>query len=174
VAVVVAILISTRMFGHVELMLVNHRLFRLAKSLVSMDRTPKNERIQQDFIRLQGSREWEQLWDNLTETAERLNLASVGLHLNAPQQHEGYYASWKRMRDFHPEELWRVEIPLVADGRSIGRLEITAERDDRSVCVTIAEVLDHMEPFEQKVLALLGFQGGGMLGSREKVATRAG
>lgn len=172
VGAVLAILISTRMFGHVELMLVNHRLFHLAKSLVSTARTPKSEkanRIQQDFIRLQGSREWEQLWDALTDTAERLNLASVGLHLNAPQQHEGYYASWRRMRDFHAEELWRVEIPLVADGRSIGRLEITAERDNRSVCASIAEVLDHLEPFEQQVLGLLGFTAGGMVGSRDRL-----
>ena len=129
--------------------------------------------IQQDFIRLRGSREWEQLWDSLTETAEELRLASVGLHLNAPQQHEGYYASWRRMRDFNAEELWRVEIPLVADGRSIGRLEITAERDDRSVCASIAHVLDHLEPFEQQVLKLLGFSAGGMLGTRERAVVPA-
>jgi hypothetical protein len=136
--------------------LVNHRLVSLGRSLFARSsRAGEEDRFQQATIRLQGTREWKQLWEAYTEAAERLGLATLDLHLNSPAQHEGYYASWKRMRSFGVDEVWRTEVPLVSQGRCVGRLEISAPLDAGSACERIAEVMDVLEPLEQQTLDLL-------------------
>jgi UDP-GlcNAc:undecaprenyl-phosphate GlcNAc-1-phosphate transferase len=132
---VVATLIFTGLFGYAETMLIRERLMSLLQP------TGNDRRME---VRLQGSRDWRQLWNVLREEAERLDLQQLLLDVNAPALHEGYHARWDRFRgsDETPN-LWRCEIPLSADGHSVGRLEIAGQADGMSF-VTKIEMLTRL------------------------------
>jgi UDP-GlcNAc:undecaprenyl-phosphate/decaprenyl-phosphate GlcNAc-1-phosphate transferase len=127
---VVATLIFTGLFGYAEAMLIRERF-------VSLFQPTENGR--QMEVRLQGSRDWRQLWNILTEEAERLDLQQLLLDVNAPALHEGYHARWDRFRSGNEDtpNLWRCEIPLSADGHSVGRLEIAGQTGGTPVWVKL-------------------------------------
>ena len=128
-ASVVATLIFTGLFGYAETMLIRERVMSLLQP------TGNDRRME---VRLQGSRDWRQLWNLLREEAERLDLQQLLLDVNAPALHEGYHARWDRFRgtDDAPN-LWRFEIPLAADGHSVGRLVIAGQPDETPVWAKI-------------------------------------
>jgi UDP-GlcNAc:undecaprenyl-phosphate GlcNAc-1-phosphate transferase len=96
-------------------------------------------------VRLQGSRDWRQLWTVLTEEAERLDLQQLLLDVNAPALHEGYHARWDKFRasDESPI-LWRFEIPLSADGHAVGRLEIAGQPEGTPEILSKIEILTRL------------------------------
>ncbi len=149
---VVGILIATRLFGHVELLLVASRAKSLARSLVRFN--PVGDRTYEATVRLQGSRQWDLLWDSLTEFADKLNLRRIQLNVNQPSSQEGYHASWERPCKIDPQHLWHTEIPLFAGERLIGRLHVTGERNGASACQLIESLMDLLQPMEARFLEL--------------------
>ena len=97
------------------------------------------------MIRLQGSADWEGLWESLMECADRMNLKSLRLSVNAPSLHEGYHAHWHCLEDEMNPSLWRAEVPLTAQGQTVGRLEIIGQRNHSSVWSTIAALADYFD-----------------------------
>ena len=143
--VVVALLVVTRLFGHAEFVLVKTRLGAFLGSLLRW-RSPAP---QHTMVRLQGSADWTELWANLLHWAQRLNLKMVRLNVNAPALHENYHA--RRDRGLDPDEQgnhWRAEIPLVAQGHPLGRLEISGSRDDEPVWMKIQTLSQMVQTFE--------------------------
>jgi len=151
--IVVTALIATRRFGHVEFMLVTKTLKTFGRSLLSPLHR-QNHQPHELMVRLQGTKQWDMLWQSLTEFAEKLNLAQIRLDVNVAAQQEGYHASWKKPTRTEPAEQWRTEIPLFTANQLVGRLTVLGERDERSSCEVIDKLVDLLQPFEDHFLKL--------------------
>src|SRR5262245_5353418 len=90
-AMVVGILIVSRVFGHAEFLLVKQSLLAHVGSWWGNGHT--NGRSQQLQVRLQDSANWGALWHAMTTCATELNLKMIRLNVNAPSLHEGYYTT---------------------------------------------------------------------------------
>ena len=151
VAAVLAVLVSTKVFGHMELSLLNHRLLTFGKSLMTRPQTS----VQQSAFHLQGTREWQQLWQSLTATAEKLNLMQLSLLLNAPSLGEGFFATWRQSRDLTQEEIMVLELPLRAHGKVVGRLEVKSLSVDDASCSQLSDILSLLAPMQLSIIRLL-------------------
>jgi UDP-GlcNAc:undecaprenyl-phosphate GlcNAc-1-phosphate transferase len=146
---VVGILIGIRVFGYSELVLARNRLTATANSFLKF-RANGNGTPYTTQVHLQGSVDWKDIWERFVETASELNLQTVCLDLNAPFIHEAYNAQWRA----HDEEksevpnVWFAEMPLTARGQVVGRLEVTARRDEVSVSTKIAALTKLVEYVE--------------------------
>ena len=120
-ATVVSILIASRIFGYSELVLLAQRLVAFSESLiVSGDGTSL---IRQKTVRLQGTYDWDEMWHEVTDFAQRFDLARVELDMHLPWLHEGYNASWDRGSLPEPAQRWSLVAPLSVEGRLLGRIE---------------------------------------------------
>jgi UDP-GlcNAc:undecaprenyl-phosphate GlcNAc-1-phosphate transferase len=136
--VVIGTLVTTRLFGHAELLLIKERLISVVLSF--WHRGPYRDGHQLE-VHLQGSADWNELWNELTASAGELNLKRICLDVNAPAMHERYHARWTCGEDEGDHAgFWRVEIPLSHHQQPLGRLEITGEGDREAVSLSIATV----------------------------------
>jgi UDP-GlcNAc:undecaprenyl-phosphate GlcNAc-1-phosphate transferase len=103
----------------------------------------------QSAVRLQGSLDWAELWAELTEAAQPMNLRTVCLDVNAPALHEGYHARWDRgVNEAEGEVVWRADIPLTAGKQVIARLEVVGYQDDEPVWLKIQTLSQMVQTFE--------------------------
>jgi UDP-GlcNAc:undecaprenyl-phosphate/decaprenyl-phosphate GlcNAc-1-phosphate transferase len=154
---VIALLMPTRLFGHVEALLVKERLVGLGKSLL---KPRPHDPARQLTVSLQGTADWSELWGDLTARALELNLRQVRLDVNAPALHENFHARWDRHAlETETPDLWRAEIPLAAHGRIVGRLEVAGQRDDEPIWQKIARIARLVEEFEAAMTDLAGPHG---------------
>ncbi|MFT3880244.1 MAG: MraY family glycosyltransferase [Gemmatales bacterium] len=79
-ALVVGILLVTKVFGGVELRLIQKRLANSASSIFNRRATGH---VRQMSIQLQGSANWEDLWNRLTAWAFEHQLLGISLDVNA-------------------------------------------------------------------------------------------
>ena len=101
--------------------------------------------------RIQGSRQWETLWATLTESADKLGLTMIRLHVNAPAIQEAYSGSWESPIEQEPGNRWEMKLPLLVAGHVVGFLEIAGENNGHSNAETIELVQDILEPFELRL-----------------------
>lgn len=150
---VVGVLVTARLFGYVECLLIKEHLVALAAWFL---RGRANGQAHELAVRLQGSADWKELWDAVTARADELCLKAVRLDVNAPALHESYHARWDRPdgETNSPHSLWRAEIPLVAHRQAIGRLEITGHQDHQAVWEKIAALCKLVEEWEATVSML--------------------
>lgn len=127
-AVAVLMFVVTRLFGHSEMVLLMVRLRTLLRSLFTVP-SAGGDLGWGDAIRLQGSRQWELMWEMLTEWASRLELVHVCLDVNYPTLGEGYHGIWNRRGDGRNERYWRMELPLTVDQRIVGQVKFIGERN---------------------------------------------
>jgi hypothetical protein len=152
---VLGTLITTRLFGHVELMLLNRQLLGIGRSIVS----GASEKSSQATHRLQGSLQWEEkIWNALVESAERFSLTRIRLNLYLPHLHEDFYATWRRRAAGTAGKAWRMELPLVANGMTVGYLHVTGDQDSRTASAQLASFLDFIEPLEAQIVELLSIK----------------
>jgi UDP-GlcNAc:undecaprenyl-phosphate GlcNAc-1-phosphate transferase len=143
---VVTILVVCRLFGHTELRLLRQRVQSLVGSFL---RGPNEGEARQVEVRLQGSVAWGELWLAISACGQMLNLRSINLDVNAPAIFEGYHASLQRSpAQGDDSETWRAEIPLVAQGQTIGRLQVVGEQDEEPVWQKIATLARLVQDFE--------------------------
>jgi UDP-GlcNAc:undecaprenyl-phosphate GlcNAc-1-phosphate transferase len=148
-------LVSTRLFGHVELMLLNRQLLGIGRSIVSGG----EEKPSQVTHRLQGSLQWEEkIWNALVESAERFNLTRIRLNLYLPHLHEDFYATWRGRTAGPATKVWKLELPLVAEGMAVGYLHVTGNQDPRTASAQLANFLDFIEPLEAQIVELLAIK----------------
>ncbi len=152
VLVVVTVLFVSRLFGHAEFLLVKERLL---SGFFALRHGKDNGRVHAMEVRLQGSADWNELWRNVTESAEQLQLNAVCLDVNAPALHEGYHARWGRVEpDSENPADWRATFPLAANGAVVGRLEVAARRDADPVWEKVALVGKLIEEIESALAGL--------------------
>ena len=154
-AAVVVIFIATGVFGRVELLLLGSRLRRVGRFLVPPSASGQ-AKAHQTTVRLQGSQQWELLWEVFTESADKLSVNEIRLDVNMPAVGEGFHASWERPRREDRDRCWRMELPLVVADQSIGRLEIVGRCNGESTCEDIQRLLDLVEPFEAQLSTISG------------------
>lgn len=150
---IVVALIATGLFGHTELRMVAQHVRALFVSLLHM--LPANEPRQIE-IRLQGIVDWHDLWQQIIAWVPSLNLCHLRLDVNAPALGEGYYACWDRGPDADEgnEGLWRAQIPLTANGRTIGELEIGGQLEGEPIGDKIAVLAQIIHDFDGMVSLL--------------------
>ncbi len=120
---VLTVLVASRLFGFAELMLVIRKLNQFGYSMMQPAATA-DQVVRHQAVRLQGTRNWEIVWETLTEFADRQGLCRVHLDLNVPWLHEGFHASWQRCRLPDRLERWSTSLPIHTAGRVLGRLDI--------------------------------------------------
>ncbi|MBN1589436.1 MAG: undecaprenyl/decaprenyl-phosphate alpha-N-acetylglucosaminyl 1-phosphate transferase [Pirellulales bacterium] len=150
---IVAISITTGIFGRVELFLIGTRLRGFGRTLVSPILTRRNEPWQTS-IRLQGHQQWDLLWATFVESADKLRLIKIRLDVNMPTVHEAYHASWERPSHGPSGSRWYVEIPLVLKDQPVGVVRVTGQRNHQSACSDIQQLMELVEPFESRLESL--------------------
>lgn len=154
---VIAMLIATGAFGRAELFLLLSRIRSAGASLAHP--THINGVARESKVRLQGSQQWELLWETLTESADKLQLNRLHLDVNAPAIHESYVATWEHAdAKKEAERSWQLELPLSVADMQVGRLLVHGRRNAGSGLEEISQLLDLLEPFE---LRLASFTRGG-------------
>ncbi len=150
---VVVIFATTGLFGRGEMLLVAMRVRRAASSLAH-PLVPRSERTIRTSVRLQGRQHWDQLWEDLTETAERMQLDRVHLDINLPLIQESYNATWDRPVPPSPEDRWKMDFPLIVCGRSVGRLTIAGNSTGAGTASHIDLIRELLAPLESRLIAL--------------------
>jgi UDP-GlcNAc:undecaprenyl-phosphate/decaprenyl-phosphate GlcNAc-1-phosphate transferase len=133
---VVLIFVALRVFGHSELQLLLARTRSFARSIL-MPHPPKAAGAWAkaadawgESVRLQGTRQWELIWETLTESAIPLELVELRLDVNVPRLGEGFNATWNRpLPTDERDRVWRLELPLICDRRVMGTLIAAGRRD---------------------------------------------
>ncbi len=144
---VVATLAVSGWFGRGEFVMLSSRLWNAARSLVSRP-GPGDSGAHESTTRIQGSRQWEVLWSTLTESAEKLGLTRIRLHVNAPAIEEAYNGSWESASHQDEVNRWEMRFPLLVAGHAVGFLDLAGENQGYSNRETIELVRDMLEPFE--------------------------
>ena len=156
VAAVVVYLISTRTFGHIEFALLTHRVKQ--HGLLGGDKSNETG-ARHGVVRLQGSHDWEKMWDSLVDSAADYGLTRIKLTIHIPALHEAFYADWKapKSQTGPADEIWRVAHPLMAGEDPVGKIEVSGLTDDseRSTIAQITHVLDFLEPIEESIRAVV-------------------
>ncbi len=147
-------LVATRVFGFAELELVCKRSLNFSKSIVARRGGPDNK-VRQQTVRLQGSREWDIVWSTMVEFAEKHRLAKISLDLNMPWLHEGFHASWHKDKLPEISERWFFRLPVVSQSRVLGRIEVLGHHqnsDTYAVVTALAEMLNELQPGIQSLV----------------------
>ena len=151
---VVAIFIATGMFGRAELFLLGNRLGHVGKSLIPSFTSKKNG-VRETTIRLQGSGDWNVLWETLIESASKFGLHEIHLNVSSPIIQEDYHASWVRPDgEGNRDRRWQMELPLLVADRSIGFLKIVGNRLEESSCGNMQGLLEFVGLLEKELSAL--------------------
>ncbi len=133
-AAVVLILVAGGLFGTSEARLVRERTKAVVRAVVGRG-VPV-----ECAVRLQGTADWSGVWAKLVVAADRLDLLSVRLDVNAPAWHEQYHGRWDRRAVPAPAEadVWRLELPVFGHGQVIGRLSVAGVRETAPVSELLA------------------------------------
>jgi UDP-GlcNAc:undecaprenyl-phosphate GlcNAc-1-phosphate transferase len=124
---VVGILVSCRVFGHAEASLLLSRLRGVVGSFGHGRPDPEGRG---SAVRLHGSADWNEAWVQIVNRGPEFGLVMVRLDVNAPALGEGYHARWDGpVHESEEAAVWRAEVPLAAQGRCIGRLEVAGRHD---------------------------------------------
>lgn len=155
VAIVIVALIASGIFGHAEfLLLANHLRSASVQFLNPVRSADLSQSVSR--VRLQGSRNWDEIFERLRESAELIGLSSVRLDVNLPALHEGYHASWQRSDTEPTDYFWRTVVPLLVRGRPVGRLEFVGERQPAmSIDAWLKPISELLEASESRVLELV-------------------
>jgi len=151
VVAVFGMLIVTRVFGHVESLLL---IAKLKKFFMSFTRDAGHER-NQELMQLQGTKEWEHLWLTLTQFAERFDLSQVRLNLNLHSINEEFHAKWERKSPPDLQEYWSCDIPLHLRDMPLGKVSLMGSCRSESACEWMGELIAGLKPFELQLIELI-------------------
>ena len=152
---VIGFLVITRVFGHVEFLLLNARLFGFGRFLSLVSSTTGGGDIQHTRVSLQGTRQWEELWGALVESAQKFHLVKMQLNLSMPHIHESFYATWAKPGRHSRDLLWQTDIPLIVDGQAVGRLNVTGLQNEDYASTEINQFIDFVETLESQLSLLI-------------------
>lgn len=169
VLAVIAFLISTKTFGHIEFALIRER-FRQHGLDFRSDETnhmvPKH-----GTVRLQGNHEWERLWDALVENSLQLDLTRLQMTIHIPAVHEAFYANWKAPKDpeLDPDSVWKLSHPILMGSENIGKLEFagTSSYLESSSVEHIQKVLQTVMPIEEEICRI----GSALIDAKKRAAS---
>ena len=132
IAVVIFVMIANRIFGNAELKLVTRKASGLANALININPEGDSTNVRQSIVHVQGNRNWDEVWQQLSNFADDSGLLELTLDLNAPWIHESFHAT-RRRRDILSggNHEWYAQIPLIAGQRLFGRVEIVGSGEEK-------------------------------------------
>lgn len=151
---VIAMFVSARLFGHVELQLLLARVSRATRTTFGSRKGDEEEpRAWSRSVRLQGTRRWELLWETLTEHAEKYDICELDLNVNLPTLQEGFHATWSRTgRSQQGEDSqWFVRVPLMVGNQVAATVGIAGDIDREGAATDISRVIELLQPFEDQL-----------------------
>ncbi|MAT68722.1 MAG: hypothetical protein CMJ58_04290 [Planctomycetaceae bacterium] len=153
VAFVIGGLASLRIFGHAEARLVATHARTGWGGLWRRVRRNAVVGGQTDHaIPIQGSREWDDLWTAMRESAPKYGICSLRLNVNIPRLHEAFYGNW-RLRDApgkSSDEPWRLVMPLYCGGQAVGKLTL-AGRPGSQEGPDLEMLAAYMQPLQDQM-----------------------
>ena len=123
--------------------------------------TKEGDDVRHTRVSLQGTRQWEELWGALVESAEKFHLVKMQLNLSLPQLHESFFATWSRSGNHRRELLWQSDIPLIVDDQSVGRLNVSGLQNADCASSEISQFIDFVETLEAQLRTLIKHDGSG-------------
>jgi UDP-GlcNAc:undecaprenyl-phosphate GlcNAc-1-phosphate transferase len=151
---VVTLLAAKGLFGRAECLLVFNKAKALVQASSQRGRNPEGG-TREEFIRLQGTREWTHLWTAITKCASELDLQRIRLNISLPMVHEACTATWEKVGGIDRSQCWRFEIPLTIGEHSIGCLSVSGHRGDGADAVSIEPLLSLLQPMEAHLRAVV-------------------
>lgn len=144
------VLAVTRLFGHAEMALIASHSRSFVRSV-----TPRRSRQDADntesAIQLQGRRKWQKLWTALREAAPVYNVAGLTLQVSIPQLHESFFANWNRSDRGSSDSVWRMALPLVVDGRAIGKLSLVGSCGGGQALHDMQQLIEFLDSLELEI-----------------------
>ena len=159
---VVAMLVVTGIFGQAELALLLARLRSTGASMfhgppARSSGTADGLGSGSGAVKIQGVRDWQELWELLLGSAASFSPNAVQLDINIPQLHESYHAHWRRTTsDSETDGCWTAKIPLVVNGHRVGRIEMAAPREAGPMSQRWGAIASLVESVERRIRGKLG------------------
>lgn len=154
VIAVFIILVVTKAFGYAEMVLIARRSSHFAFSLIEPARRT-GRTTHEKSVRLQGTRQWETVWQTLVEFAESERLDKVHMDLNVPWLEEGFHGTWNRRDKTDRLESWSTSLPIHASGRIAGRVDICGPASNSAALASVHKLLELIEDLTPQVEMLL-------------------
>jgi len=152
-AFVLTTLIYCRIFGHVEFSLITDRSFFILRTLIER-RGLKSQEPAVRVYHVQGSCKWHRLWTALAEFAEDKGLSRMELTISMPAIGELFNAV-STLPDHSAEERhWKIEVPLLVDGRRVGQLVVKGHADTSAI-QQFSQLFAFLEPLEEQIKDLV-------------------
>jgi UDP-GlcNAc:undecaprenyl-phosphate/decaprenyl-phosphate GlcNAc-1-phosphate transferase len=158
IVLVVAGLVGFRIFGHAEAQLLASHTRRLGGGMLSRGGkgTPQ---VHVAGVSLQGERQWDGVWGPLVDFAEKNDLWYLRLDLNMPWRHEGYHGAWIRKPLPDRSEQWSVKLPIICNGRVVGRLDIAGQAAGTSQIESLESfsfLIQELQPAIERLVCSIG------------------
>jgi UDP-GlcNAc:undecaprenyl-phosphate GlcNAc-1-phosphate transferase len=153
-AAILSCLIFARWFGYVELRLLVNKLKHLLERFLPQGWISPNA-PHQAMVILQGHRNWDRIWKSLVELALQRQLLKVCMDVNVPWLHEGFHANWERASELPADQRWGTRFPIIAQGRLVGRLEVSGALDDSSYLMTLGMLGGLLQNLAPQIEALV-------------------
>ena len=154
IALVIMVMMGNRLFGNAEFKLVTRKASGLAQALLKSKTDGNSSNVQQSIVHVQGTRNWDHIWQSLSEFADGSGLLELTLDLNAPWIHESFHAT-RRRKDILQggNHEWYAQIPLIAGDRLFGRVEIVGSGQEELTHHQIVRDLSEVTKNIEKQLA---------------------
>lgn len=153
-AAILSCLIFARWFGYVELRLLVNKLKHLLERVLPQGWISPNA-PHQAMVILQGHRNWDRIWKSLVELALQRQLLKVCMDVNVPWLHEGFHANWERASELPADQRWVTRFPIIAQGRLVGRLDVSGALDDSSYLMTLGMLGGLLQNLAPQIEALV-------------------
>ena len=154
VLVIFSMLVVTKAFGYAELILLARRGRHFAMSM--LEPAKKTDKItRHKAIHLQGSRQWQSVWEVVVDFAETEGLCKVNLDLNVPWLEEGFHGTWHRARQLDRLERWNLGVPIRAQGRNAGRIEVTGPGNHSESLASITRLAEFVDSLQPQIESLM-------------------
>lgn len=143
---VVLFLVGSRLFGHAEMRLAGHHLATWKRSIFAR-KTTDARRGWGGQVHLQGSRPWEELWNQLIDASDDLGVLRLRLDLNLPWLHEAFHATWQCPTSEALNKQIHLQLPLHVNERPIGVLTVAGHSgpENSAWLMKLAEFLNDFQ-----------------------------
>jgi UDP-GlcNAc:undecaprenyl-phosphate GlcNAc-1-phosphate transferase len=157
IALVLLFLVANRLFGFVELKLIVNKVVSLLLSLKSL-RSKAAAINRSTAVQLQGRRDWQLIWQNVREFAEKHNFKMVKMHLHLPWLHEFFHARYDKSGSQLTEQAddWYFVIPLNVGKQLVGELDVVAlKNSDFDPYETIRQMMEMVSDLEPQFVEIM-------------------
>jgi UDP-GlcNAc:undecaprenyl-phosphate/decaprenyl-phosphate GlcNAc-1-phosphate transferase len=153
-AAIVLTLIVSRLFGYNEVRLILQRLRYLSRVVL---RAQSDDGQTVLAIQIQGTINWQPVWNRLLAGSELLQFHQVRLDIEDPSIGESFHARVNRGTGVRSEvsREFKIVFPLETGGRVIGKVEVISERVLVPLAITVGKLTDLVHEMERVAAELI-------------------